>query len=54
MVTQDAHFRPSVPHGGLIVMQRPLSLGDYILYLEILAEQFDPGGLDDQVHYWQL
>jgi hypothetical protein len=35
-------------------MQRPLSLGDYILYLEILAEQFDPGDLDDQVHYCQL
>jgi hypothetical protein len=24
MVTQDVHFRPRLPHGGLIVMQRPL------------------------------
>jgi len=54
MVTQDLRFRPRLPHSGLIVMQRPLSLGDYILYLQILAEQFSPGDLDDQVHYCQL
>ena len=54
MVTQDVHFRPHLPHRGVIVMQRPLSLGDYILYLQILAEQFRPGELDDQVHYCQL
>lgn len=54
MVTQDVHFRPRLPHGGLIVMQRPLSLEDYFLYLEILAEQFSPGDLDDQVYYCQV
>lgn len=54
MVTQDVHFRPGLPHGGLVVMQRPLPLGGYILYLEILADQFGPGDLDDQVHYCQL
>lgn len=54
MVTQDLHFRPRLPHGGLIVMQRPISLGDYILYLQLLAEQYSPGDLNDQVHYCQL
>jgi hypothetical protein len=54
MVTQDLRFRPNLHHGGLVVMQRPLSLGDYILYLQILAEQFSAGDLDNQVHYCQL
>lgn len=54
MVTQDLRFRPRLPHGGLVVMQRPMSLGDYILYLELLAAQYSPGDLNDQVHYCQL
>lgn len=51
MVTEDVHFRPLLPHGGLVVMQSPLGIGDYILYLELLAEQYGPGDLNDQVHY---
>lgn len=51
MVTEDVHFRPRLPHGGLVLMQWSLSLGDYILYLEVLAEQFDPGDLAHQTHY---
>lgn len=54
MVTEDLHFRPTLPHGGLVVMERPLSLGDYMLYLEVLAQQFGPDDLGDQVHYCQL
>ena len=54
MVTEDLHFRPRLPHGGLVVMQRPMGLGDYILYLQILAEQSASGELSDQVHYCQL
>lgn len=53
-VTQDAHFSPLDSHGGLLVMHRPLSLGDYILYLQILAEQFSAGDLNDQAHYCQI
>jgi len=54
MVTQDLHFRPRLPHSGLVVMQRPMSLGDYVLYLQVLAEQYSPEDLNDQVHYCQL
>jgi len=54
MVTQDLRFRPRLPHGGLVVMQRPMRLGDYILYLQVLAERYGPGDLNDQVHYCQL
>lgn len=51
MVTEDLHFRARLPHGGLVVMQRPLSLGDYILYLEVLAEQAGIDGLQNLTHY---
>ncbi len=54
MVTQDVHFRPRLSQWGLIVRERSLSLGDYLLYLESLAEQVSPGDLDDQVHHCQL
>jgi len=50
-VTQDAHFRPRLPHGGVVVMQRRLGLGDYILYLETLAEQYKSDDLRDQTRY---
>jgi hypothetical protein len=53
MVTQDLRFRPRLPHGGLIIMQRPLSLGEYIRYLQRLAERLSPGELNDQVHFYQ-
>lgn len=54
MVTHDLRFAPRPPHSGLVVMQRKLSLGDYILYLQIVAEQYSPGDLNDQVHYCDL
>jgi hypothetical protein len=54
MVTQDVRFRPRLPHGGLVVMQRRLSPGDYIDYLETLSEQFGPGDLADQTYYCDL
>lgn len=53
MVTQDVRFRPRLPHGGLVVMQRRLSPGDYI-DLQDLAEQFGPGDLADQTYYCDL
>ena len=54
MVTQDLRFRPHIPHGGLVVMQRRLSPGDYIDYLQDLAERFGPGDLADQTYYCDL
>jgi hypothetical protein len=47
MVTQDLRFAPHPPHSGLVVMQRKLSLSDYMLYLQIVAEQFSPGDLNN-------
>ncbi len=52
MVTEDLRFRPRLPHGGLVVMQQPLGLGDYIAYLELLSKQYVAGALDDQMHYY--
>jgi hypothetical protein len=54
MVTQDLRFPPRLPHGGLVVIQRKLALGDYLLYLQIVAEQYRPGDLNDQIHYCEL
>jgi hypothetical protein len=52
LVTQDLHFQPDLPHGSTVVMQRPLSVGEYVLYLQVLSGDYEPDGLADQGHYY--
>jgi hypothetical protein len=53
MVTQDQRIQPTGHHSGLVIMQRRLSVGAYIDYLELLALETSPDDLLDQVHYCQ-
>lgn len=54
MVTEDLRFVPPVPHGGVLVIRRPLSIGAYIDYLELDAHTYMPDELRNLVRYYDL
>lgn len=55
MVTEDRDFidlaYKQLPHAGVIMLQRPLSIGQYVAYLELLAHVTEPAALQNQLLY---
>ncbi len=55
LVTRDRDFIPlastQLPHAGIIYLQRALSIGDTISYLEIMARLTAPDEIRDMLTY---
>jgi predicted nuclease of predicted toxin-antitoxin system len=55
MVTEDRDFivlaHAQVPHAGIVMMQRRLSIGEAVEYLELLAKVTEPDEVRDRLVY---
>lgn len=55
LVTEDRDFIPLAqnqqPHAGIVMLQRPLSTGEYVEYLELLALTTEPHEMRNQLLY---
>ncbi len=53
VVTEDRDFinlvYTQLPHAGVILLQRPLSIGDYVEYLEYMAKANEPDDMRNQL-----
>ncbi len=53
MVSQDRDFTRVAfevsPHAGVNLLQRPLSIGQYVEYLELMAYVSEPGDVRNQL-----
>lgn len=55
LITSDRDFirlaTPQMPHAGIILLQRPLSIGETVEYLELAAQVIDPDDVRDHLIY---
>lgn len=55
LVTEDRDFvvlaYSQTPHAGIILLQRSLSIGGYIEYLELMAQTTEPDEIQNQLVY---
>jgi predicted nuclease of predicted toxin-antitoxin system len=55
LITEDRGFTvlayAQLPHAGVILLQRPLSIGEYVEYLELLAQVTEPTELENRLVY---
>lgn len=55
LVTQDRDFvvlsSTHIPHTGIILLQKPLAIGQYIEYLELMAKTTEADEMHDRLIY---
>lgn len=55
VVTEDRDFiaiaYSHTPHAGILLLQRPLGTGQYIAYLELMAQITEPDDIRNQLVY---